>query len=277
MKISLKKTYVILVLAISLFINGCNMFEPLDNGVNTTTSSDLINEGNARLSEADYSAALNRFERALQKENSDSARRGRASAYAGLAGFNMFSILNSLQNDVEAPNSSAVLFKASKQIVSLENLNKAIDDMSFLNDPTNDDLLFRALMASLSAAKTITLKYDTNLNSKLDYPDQVNYTTNDNKTQSWEALYVTLSTTSSPYSLERAYIELTKALSGRGNTWETMSPFNSVTKSGTYTQANYNTIVAVGDFGLKVKDINLKFNNSVSEFKTAILALDGVN
>ena len=258
-------------------MNGCNLFEAVDNSVNTTTGNDLIQDGNARLAEADYATALNRFERALQKESSDRARRGRASAYAGLAGFNMFSILNSLQNSIEAPNSSAVVFNAAKNIVSLENLNKAIDDMSVLYEPTNDDLLFRALMASVSAAKTIILKYDTNINSKLDTPDQINFTTNDNKTQSWEALYINLSSSSSPYSLERAYIELTKAFDGRGSSWETMSPFNSVTKSGTYTQANYNTIVAVGDFGLRIKDINLKFNNSVSEFKTAILALDGVN
>jgi hypothetical protein len=277
MKISLKKTSTILVLILSLFINGCNLFEAVDNSVNTTTGNDLILDGNERLAEADYATALNRFERALQKENSDKARRGRASAYAGLAGFNMFSILNSLQNSIEAPNSSAVVFNAAKNIVSLENLNKAIDDMSVLYEPTNDDLLFRALTASVSAAKTIILKYDTNLNSKLDTPDQINFTTNDNKTQSWEALYINLSSSSSPYSLERAYIELTKAFNGRGSSWETMSPFNSVTKSGTYTQANYNTIVAVGDFGLRIKDINLKFNNSVSEFKTAILALDGVN
>ena len=73
------------------------------------------------------------------------------------------------------------------------------------------------------------------------------------------------------------YIELTNALSGRGTSWTTLSPFNSVTNSGTYTQANYNIIVAVGDLGQKIKEANIKYNNSVNEFKAAIMALDGVD
>ena len=277
MKAKNKRLSTVFLLAITIFICGCNMFEAIDSSINTTTSTDLISEGNARLAEADYSAALNRFERALEKENSDMARRGRASAYAGLAGFNMLSVLNTLQNDVVAPNSSASIFQAARNINSLDSLNKAIDDMALLSEPTNDDLLFRSLLATLSAAKTIIVKYDTNLNSKLDNPDQINYTTNDAKAQKWDILYSVFSSSGSPYSIEKAYLELSTALSGRGSNWQIMSPFNSITKSGTYTQANYNTIVAIGDFGLRIKDINLKYNNSVSDFKTAILALDGVN
>ncbi len=275
MKAKNKRLCSVFLLAVTLLVSGCNMFEAIDSSVNTTTANDLISEGNDRLAEADYATALNRFDRALEKGAPDSARRGRASAYAGLAGFDMFSILNALQNDLLAPNSSSSVFHASKKINSLENLNKAINDMALINEPTNDDLLFRSLLASVSAAKTIQEKYDTNLNSKLDNPDQINFTTNDSKTESWEVLYSKLSSSASPYSLEKAYIELSIALSGRGTTWQTMSPFDSITKSGTYTQANYNTIVAVGDFGQRIKDINLKYNNSVSEFKTAIMALDG--
>ena len=54
-----------------------------------------------------------------------------------------------------------------------------------------------------------------------------------------------------------------------------LTPFNSVTKSGTYTLANHNTIEAVGKFALKLKEANLKFGNSPNEFKAAIVALDG--
>ena len=259
------------------FVCGCNMFEAVDSSINTTSASDLINEGYDRLAEADYATALNRFDRALEKSNSDAARRGRASDYAGLSGFNMFTILNTLQNDISSPNSSSAVFQATRKITSLDNLNNAISDMSLLCEPTNEDLLFRALMASISAAKSIIVKYDTNLNSKLDNPDQINFTTNDNKTQSWESLYANYSSAASPFSLEKAYIELSKALDGRGTKWQTMSPFYSITNSGTYTQANYNLIVAVGDFGQKLKEANLKFNNSVGEFKTAIMTLDGVN
>ena len=81
----------------------------------------------------------------------------------------------------------------------------------------------------------------------------------------------------SPYSLERAYIELADAFDGRGTSWKTISPFASVTKSGSYTQANFNTIEAVGDFGRRIKTANIKYGNSVGEFKAAILELDGVN
>ena len=272
-----KIKYVVMLLLFSSFICGCNMYQALDSSINTTTANDLISEGDGRLAEADYSTALNRFDRALEKTNDDRARRGRASAYAGLAGFNMFSVLNRFQNDLAAPNTSAAVFQATKEITSLENLNKAIDDMMLISEPSNDDLLFRALMTSISAAKTILEKYDTNLNSKLDYPDQINFTTNDNKTKTWEHLYANFSSASSQYSIEKAYIELTIALDGRGTTWATMSPFNSVTKSGKYTLANYNIIVAVGDLGLKIKEANIKFNNSASEFKTAIMNLDGVD
>ena len=83
-----------MLLTFTLFISGCNMFEAIDSSVNTTSAGDLISEGYDRLAEADYATALNRFDRALEKENSDKARRGRASAYAGLSGFNMFTILN---------------------------------------------------------------------------------------------------------------------------------------------------------------------------------------
>ena len=277
MKARNKKLSAVFLLAITLMVSGCNMFEAIDSSVNTTSANDLINEGNDRLAEADYAAALNRFDRALEKCGNDSARRGRASAYAGLAGFNMFSALNSLQNDLVAPNSSAVIFQAAKKLTSLENINKAVDDMALLSNPTKDDLLFRSILASLSAAKTIVEKYDTNLNSKLDKPDQIDFSTNDKKTKSWEELYSGLGSSASPYSLEKAYIEMTTALDGRGTSWKTISPFASITKTGTYTQANYNLIEAIGDFGQRVKAANIKYSNSVSEFKTAIMNLDGVD
>ena len=277
MKARNKSLSAVLLLALAIMVNGCNMFEAIDSSVNTTSASDLISEGNGRLAEADYATALNRFDRALEKCSSDEARRGRASAYAGLAGFNMFSILNSVQNDLAAPNSSAVFFQAAKKITDLENMNKAIEDMALLSAPTKDDLLFRSLLASVTAAKTIIVKYDTNMNSKLDNPDQINFTTNDKKTKSWEELYSHLGSGASPYSLERAYIELAEAFNGRGTSWRTISPFASITKTGTYTQANFNTIEAVGDFGRRIKAAGIKYGNSVSEFKTAILELDGVN
>ncbi len=267
----------VILLALTMMVSGCNMFEAVDSSVNNTTVSDLISEGNDRLSEGDFATALNRFERVLEKTSNDEARRGRASAYAGLSGFDLLSTLDIIQNGIVAPNSSSAIFQASKRINSLDNLNRAIDDMNLLNNPTKEDLLFRGLMASVSVAKTLIVKYDTNMNSKLDNPDQVNFTTNDKKTKKWEELYSLFSSSSSPYSIEKSYIDLSKAFEGRGSQWKTMSPFSYVTKTGDYTQANYNTIVAVGDLGQKLIEANKKYNNSINEFKTAILALDGVD
>ncbi len=273
-----KKISALLLLGLTAFVSGCNLFEAVDESVNTTTATSLVSEGNDKLAEADYATALDRFERALEKENSDDAHRGRASAYAGLAGFDMFSALNTLQNGVSAPNSSAAIFDTARKITSLENLNNALSDMSVLNNPTNEDLLFRSIVAPIAAARTILEKYDTNLNKKLDEPDQINFTTNDNKTMAWNAIYQSLSSTNTNLSLEKAYVELTYAFDGRGTTWATMSPFNSVTKSGTYTQANYNTIEAVGNFAQLAKVANEKFSsNAEAAFKIAIMALDGAN
>ena len=201
MKALSKKISAILTITICIFINGCNLLDAVDSSINNATASDLISEGNDKLSECDYSTALNRFERALEKDNSDDAIRGRAAAYAGLAGFNMISALNSIQNNLVAPNTSATIFQATKSITSFSNLKLAIQDMASLNSPTKEDLLFKSLITVIASTKFILEKYDTNLNSKLDNPDQINFTTNDSKTQKWEDLYSDLSSTSSIYSI----------------------------------------------------------------------------
>lgn len=277
MRVRNKKLSLLLMLGLTVFTCGCNLFEAVDSSINTKGSADYISEGNDKLAEANYATALDLFDRAMASGASDEARRGRASARAGLAGFNMFSTLNSLQNEVVAPNSSAAVFKAALHISDLDLLNSAIDDMAMLSSPTDDDLLFRALMAAMSAAKTILTKYDTNLNNILDTPDQINQTTNDKKIMPWAEIYARLSSASSPYSIEKAYIELTKAFDGRGTAWTTMSPFNSVSRTGLYTQANRNTISAVGNFGELLKVAHIKYSTSSVEFKNAIMALDGAN
>lgn len=273
-----KRVSALLLLVFAAFLNGCNVFEAVDESINTKKASDLVSEGMDKLAEADYSTALDRFERALEKENTDDGYRGRASAYAGLAGFDMFSALSTLQNGVSAPNSSSAIFDAARKISNLEYLKKSLDDMNVLQSPTKDDLVFRGIVCPIVVAKTVMEKYDTNLNKKLDNPDQINFSTNDKKTVSWAGLYGDVSSTNAVYSLEKAYVELTQAFDGRGQNWVTMSPFNSVTKTGSYTQANFNTIEAVGNFANLMKAANEKYvNNSVNGFKIAVLALDGAN
>lgn len=276
MKARYKKLNVLFLLAAAALVSGCNMFEAINDSVSTKTDSAFISEGNDKLAEGKYTEALDLFERAIQKNDSEEARRGRAAANAGLSGFNMFSCLQSLQNEIIAPNSSAAVFRASLAIKDVDKLNAAIEDMWRISSPGKDDLMLRGLMASLSAAKTILVKYDTNLNSKLDAPDQISFTCNDNKTMTWSQLYSRISN-SGPFSLEQAYIDLTKAFDGRGSEWVTLSPFNSVRYAGTYTLANKNTISAIGEFGELIKVAGIKFNASEYEFREAIKALDGAN
>lgn len=267
------------VLAVlSLFLSGCNAFEAFDGELAERDSQALIDEGNLKLAAAAYPQALDLFERAMVNGGSgDAAYRGRASAKAGLAGFNMFTVLDRLQNGTSPTDSSAIIFSAAKLINDLKLLDEAIEDMSRLASPGSDDLLFRSLMSTLSAAKTLLAKYDTNLNKKLDSPDQINFTTNDGKTMAWSLLYTRLSSADSAWSLEKAFLELAEAFNGRGTDWVLISPLNGVSRSGSYTPANRSTILAVGSLASSLKTANAWFDKSESEFKNMLLNLDGAS
>lgn len=263
---------------ISLTLTGCNAFEALDANLNERDQRALVDEGNLKLAAADYTNALELFDRAISAGGaSDESFRGRASSQAGLAGFNMFAVLNKLQNDAIPPDSSAVIFSAAKLIKNPDLLNQAIESMNRLSAPGSDDLLFRSLMVSLSAVKSLLQKYDTNLNQKLDTPDQISFETNDSKTSDWKTLYQQLTANSSSWSLEKAYIELTQSLDGRGTEWITISPIQGISHKGIYTPANRSTIIAVGNFADTLEAADKWFDISQSEFKTLLLALDGVN
>lgn len=267
-----------LLVMLSLFMTGCNAFEAFDGELDGRGYQALVDEGNLKLAAADYANALDLFERAMSEgETGDESYRGRASARAGLAGFNMFAVLGRLQNEAVPTDSAAVIFSAASLIKDLALLDKAIEDMNRLMAPGNDDLLFRSLMAGLSAAKTLLQKYDTNLNKKLDGPDQIDFDTNDGKTLAWAELYAKLTSETSAWSLEKAFIELTRAFDGRGTTWATLSPLQGINHSGLYTPANRSTIAAVGNFATSLKTANAWFGNSEAEFKTLLMALDGTN
>jgi len=132
-------------------------------------------------------------------------------------------------------------------------------------------------MSTLSAAKTLLAKYDTNLNQKLDTPDQIDFDTNDGKTLTWSQLYTRLTSAGSAWSLEKAFLELAEAFNGRGTDWVLISPVNGVSRSGTYTPANRSTILAVGALASSLKMANAWFDKSESEFKTMLLNLDGAS
>ena len=135
----MKSRHSLLVFAVlavlSLFLSGCNAFEAFDGEIEAGDSQTLVDEGNLKLAAADYSHALDLFERAMAKGDSgDATYRGRASAKAGLAGFNMFTVLDRLQNGTSPIDSPAVIFSAAKLIKNLKLLDEAIDDMNRRTD-----------------------------------------------------------------------------------------------------------------------------------------------
>jgi predicted small secreted protein len=265
-----------LLLTASLLISGCNAFEGFDRNMNDSDFSAIAGEARLELAAANYVKARELYDRLVKEYGGDEeAWRGRAASLAGLAGFNMFNVLNILQNDASTPDT--IIFKAALTITDPELLEEAITDMNRIVQPGNDDRLFRSLMATLAAARRLLAKYDTNLSKKLDTPDQIDFDTNDEKTLTWPQLYSRLTDTTSAFSLERAFIELTLALDGRGSEWQTVSPIQGVNFTGTYTPANRSTILAVGNFATILQQANAWFDASEANFKAELLSLDGAN
>lgn len=256
-------------------LSGCNVFESFDRSIEKRDSSTLVEHGNYKLASANYAEALDLFERASEGGFDDDVRRGLGASYAGLAGFNMFSFLDSLQNSVTDPNSSAVIFFASAQISDLDLLIKAVENMELINNPGNDDYLLRSLMAVCASAKIIYKKYDTYTNNKLDSSDQIALSVNDGEVGTWEDLYYRFSSKNDKISLEKAYLELAKALSGRGASRTTMSPFDNVIETALFTEANFKTVAAVEKFANTLKLANIAYNSSdEASFKAYIMSLD---
>lgn len=267
-----------LLLAATILVSGCNAFEGFDRNLNSGDHAAIAGEAKLELAAANYAKAHELYDR-LVEENAvnDEIWRGRAASLAGLAGFNMFNILNILQNGALPPDTAPVIFKAALSITDAKLLEEAITDMNKLVQPGNDDRLFRSLMAPLAAARRLLAKYDTNLSKKLDLPDQIDFDTNDDKTLSWQQLYSRFTDPITAFSLERAFIELTLALDGRGTPWTTISPVQGVNHTGTYTPANRSMILAVGNFATILQQANVRFELSEAQFKSELVSLDGAN
>lgn len=274
----LRKPWLLLpvLMLLGIALSGCNAFEAVDRNSNRGDFAARLGEAQLELAAANYANALDRFERiATENGINDDVRRGRASALAGLAGFNMFSVLDRMQNSTIVPDSAEVVFHAAKLITDSKNLGKAIDDMHNLAAPTNEDKLFRSLMAALAACRRIIEKYDTNLSGKLDAPDQITFSTNDSKTDSWPVIFADLTSQTSARSLEKAFIELTHALDNRGSTWVLISPIQGITHTGSYTPANRDMINAVGKLAEALEEINNWFDKSEATFRNLLMSLDG--
>lgn len=274
----MSKQYLVMLLLTSLLISGCNAFEGFDRNVKDSDFPAIVGEARLALAAADYDKARELFDRAISEYGADNeVWRGRAASLAGLAGFNMFNVLDIMQNSALPANSAAVIFKASLTITDPKLLEEAITDMERITQPGNDDRMFRSLMRALAAARSLLAIYDTNLNNELDTPDQINFDATDATDQTWQQLYLRFTDLTSGFSLERAFVELTQALDGRGDEWITVSPVQGTSYTGRYTPANRSLILAVGNFADILQQADAWFDLSEDNFKSQILSLDGAN
>ena len=265
-----------LVLIITIFcITGCNVFESLDRSIDKRDFETLVEHGNYKLAAAEYADALDLFERAAESGYTDDIYRGLAASNAGLAGFNMFEVINALQNGIIDSNTSAVFFDASKKITDINEIHLAINYMNLIKEVGNDDLLLRSLLAVVADAKNLYLKYDTYKNNRLDSSDHISITADESEYGTWSELYSKFSSPSDFCSLEKSYNELVKALSGRGISKTAMSPFGDVIQTADLTEANFKIILAVENFANKLKAANGAYERQNEEqFRRYIESLD---
>lgn len=266
----------VMAVALLLSITGCNAFESFDHAVNDSDHSALESEASLILGAGEYSQSLEIYQRIIEEgSTSDSALRGRAQSRAGLAGFNMLTALDRLQNSPLPADSPAIIFNASQMINDMGKLKNAVDDLNRLMRPTKDDLLLRSMLISFLACHKLLEKYDTNYSGRLDTPDKIGFSTRDDKTMPWPEFYAMLTAENAEYSLEKAFVEMANALNGRGTDWVLITPIGGRRISGLYTSANRGMILAVGNFAEMLQTANSWYNASEVNFSQAILGLDG--
>lgn len=269
--------FIAAIICISMILSGCNTFDAFDKSLNGTDQTSLIGDGRIALDEGRYADALELFERSLVTggANEDSFR-GRASAFAGLAGFNMFKTLQVMQNGLVPPDSSATIFLASRYVKDNTLLEKAISDLSRISNLDEKDRLLKSLLVAIYTSKKIVEKYDTNFNGKLDKNDQIDFDTRDDKTAKWGQIFTDAVSSTSHNSLELAFQNMALAFNGRGENWILVSPVQGIRFEGTYTLANRSSILALSSFTDSLEAANVYFNNSETLFKQTLIALDGV-
>lgn len=274
----LRLCFIAFIIMATVFATGCNSFEAVNQSLNETDRATLVSEGNIALDEGRFAAALELFERAMTKGGAnDATLRGRASALAGLAGFDLFSVLDTMQNGTIPGDSPATIFAASAIISDRPKLDEAVADLWQLNSITSNDRLLRSLLAALSAAGEILEKYDTNFNGRLDKYDEIDFDTRDEKTQSWSEIFNELTSLNTQRSLELAFEDMVRAFDGRGESWVFVSPVQGNRYSGTFSRANRNSVLALVNFVDSLEIADVYFENSRTRFKDSLMALDGAD
>lgn len=259
-----------------LFINGCNAFEAVDSNLADKSVSDKIDNGNYAMNSGDYTKALDIFTVLAKDGNgTDAVFRGKAQAEAAKAGFNFLDALNGTQNSLSAGDSSESLFSTLKKISDFSLLNTALTDISRLSSPTNQDKLLASFLAVNMVCHRLLEKYDTNYNGKLDRNDEIDFDTNDSKTDAWPQLFADFTKSPSSQSLEQAFINAAHAFDGRGAPWKLISPINGITIDGNYSSANRLTVIAIGNMADSLELANEYFEKDATSFKNTIIQIDG--
>ncbi|MEW6710660.1 MAG: hypothetical protein AB1403_12615 [Candidatus Riflebacteria bacterium] len=271
------RTAITLALTLLMLIgSGCNSFEAFNQSLTGTDQASLISRGKIALDEGRFADALELYERAaVQGSATDEIRRGLASSRAGIAQFNMFKALQTMQNGVTPGDSPAVIFQAASYVKDKDLIKLAIDDLWRLSLPTAQDRLMRGLLVGIYQAKLLVDKYDTNFNGRLDKNDQIDFDTRDDKAALWAAIYNDLISLTSYYSLELAYYDLAQAFDGRGEDWVLISPVQGSRFEGNFTAANRQTVIAIGNLTDSLEAAQVYFNNSEALFKQTMVNLDG--
>ena len=270
------RIFIIIVAVGIVLITGCNAFEAVDSNFADKTFSDKIANGNIALAQGEYTQALDIFTLlAKNGDSEDGVLRGRGEAEAGQAGFRLLDILNAQQNGLKANNTSKSWFSSIKRITDFTSLEKALSDISRISSPTNNDKLLEACLAVNMVCHKLLEKYDTNFNGKLDSNDEIDFDTNDDKTDNWQQLFKDFTQSPSSMSLEQAFNNAAIALNGRGGTWAFITPINGVEIKGNYSKANRSTVTAIGDLADTLELANEYFDKDVTSFKDTIIKLDG--
>lgn len=196
---------------------------------------------------------------------------------AGAAGFNLLTALDILQNGSGPYDHAPVVFGLGGMIADRNLLARGIATLRESPDLHRADRLARGLWAAAFGARLLLDKFDTNRNGRFDYADQISYTTNDRTVPTWTEIYRQLVTgpVTTGETLETAFFDLYDGFNGRGTVWNFLSPQAGTLVSGTFTDSNRHTILAVSDLVDRLELANTYFEINEASFTAAIRDLDG--
>ncbi|MBF0503024.1 MAG: hypothetical protein HQM09_23030 [Candidatus Riflebacteria bacterium] len=268
-----------LALLATVFMSGCNTLSGIDTTIEQRTDGEKLREAELALERADYPLSLELFNNLVAAGKADGpALRGQGESMAGIAGFRFLAAMDALQNGTGAYDHSPVTFRLLAVAGSREALDDAVIRLMRAPDPARSDRLTRALIRLTAIVKLLIEKYDTNHNHRLDEFDAIDYTTNDKTTPTWKDIErecLSGPSTTTGETLENVFVDLFNGFDGRGEKWTFITPILGETLSGTFSNSNRDTVLAVGDLANRLQKAQSAYGVNVASFAAAIRDLDG--